>query len=430
MRLKLFIAFLLAAVGSATAQDIFAAEDSVVANPYPYLITLRHHRQLPDYELRTAVFDRYDIGDTLSLTTPSPSDSLFESTAFDWLDDAVFQNAMIRQARQRFMIANPEQVHYVEALLPEPPRKYHAVVDPLTARLTFVEDDGIIVAPKIGELKADEIKKRHWIHLFDGRLQFAQAYVSPNWYQGGSNNLTMLVNLNFDVKLNRNYHPNLLAEFSASYKLNIHGTPEDSLRNYNIAEDLLQLNAKFGVRAAKKWFYSVTAMFKTQFFHSFEINNPDLKAAFMSPGELNVGLGMTYSNVNKRKTVKFDASVSPLSWNMKTCLNRRMDPVTYNIDAGHRVAHEFGSSAEVKFEATINYNIHYTTRLFIFTDYSYIQGDWENTVTFDINRFLSTQLQFRLRYDSSTPRVENSRWHLWQINEVLSFGFNYRFSTL
>ena len=56
MRLKLFIAFLLAAVGSATAQDIFAAEDSVVANPYPYLITLRHHRQLPDYELRTAVF--------------------------------------------------------------------------------------------------------------------------------------------------------------------------------------------------------------------------------------------------------------------------------------------------------------------------------------------------------------------------------------
>ena len=84
----------------------------------------------------------------------------------------------------------------------------------------------------------------------------------------------------------------------------------------------------------------------------------------------------------------------------------------------------------MKFEATINYNIHYTTRLFIFTDYSYIQGDWENTVTFDINRFLSTQLQFRLRYDSSTPRVENSRWHLWQINEVLSFGFNYRFSTL
>lgn len=78
--------------------------------------------------------------------------------------------------------------------------------NPLTARLTFVEDDGIIVAPKIGELKADEIKKRHWIHLFDGRLQFAQAYVSPNWYQGGSNNLTMLVNLNFDVKLNRNYH--------------------------------------------------------------------------------------------------------------------------------------------------------------------------------------------------------------------------------
>ena len=69
------------------------------------------------------------------------------------------------------------------------------------------------------------------------------------------------------------------------------------------------------------------------------------------------------------------------------------------------------------------------SRLFVFTDYTYLQSDWENTISFDINRFLSTQLYVHVRYDSSTPRLEDSKWHTWQIKEILSLGFSYKFAT-
>ncbi|MDE7092520.1 MAG: hypothetical protein K2O43_03745, partial [Muribaculaceae bacterium] len=78
----------------------------------------------------------------------------------------------------------------------------------------------------------------------------------------------------------------------------------------------------------------------------------------------------------------------------------------------------------------ISYNIKYATRLFAFTDYSDFQSDWEHTISFEINRFLSTQLYFHLRYDSQTPRIEDSKWHLWQVKEILSFGFSYKFATV
>jgi hypothetical protein len=78
----------------------------------------------------------------------------------------------------------------------------------------------------------------------------------------------------------------------------------------------------------------------------------------------------------------------------------------------------------------IAYNIKLTSTLTAFTDYSYIQGDWENTLAFTINRFLSTQIYVHLRYDSTTARADDSAWHKWQLKEVLSFGFSYTIGTV
>ena len=35
-----------------------------------------------------------------------------------------------------------------------------------------------------------------------------------------------------------------------------------------------------------------------------------------------------------------------------------------------------------------------------------------------------------MRYDTNTPRVEDSRWHKMQLKEILSFGFNYTFGMI
>lgn len=396
----------------------------------PFMLKLRRHTTFSPFDMRPAVFDTYDMVDSLSLSSPLPSDSLFASDAFNWLDDLSFNERLVRQTRQRYMIANPQLTRYNERLLPEPPRKFHIEVDPASARLTFVPDSLPVLAGATPDLKIT-VDKKHWLHYFDARLQFSQAYISPNWYQGGSNSLTALLGITYNVKLNQNYHPNLMAEFNSSYKFSVNGTPEDSIRNYNITEDLLQINAKAGIRAWRKWFYSVNMLFKTQFFNNYEVNSRQLRAAFLSPAELNVGLGMTYNYVDKKKKLTFDASISPLSWNLKTCIHADMDVTNYGIRLGHKTAHEIGSNAEFKLDWKISYNIHYVSRLYAFTDYEYFQGDWENTFTFDINRFLQTMLQFHLRYDSSTPRPDDlTKWHKLQLREVLSFGFYYKFATI
>lgn len=422
--ISLAAALLPAPASAQFVTDSFEA-DSIVEPVDTFVFVTRTHAVMTPADLRTAVFDRYDITDTLSLTYPEAE---WDANARAWLADAVYTGIQARQLRQRYMIANPDRVKFNERLLPEVPRKYHAVVDPLTAKLRFEEDSVITRRPDTPALVMD-VKKVHWLHDFDSRLQFSQAYLSPNWYQGGCNNLTMLLHVAYNVKLNQKFHPKLLAEASLLYNLAVNGTPEDSLRNYNIAEDLFQFTGKVGYKAYDKWWYTLNAMFKTQFFKNYEVNSPTLRAAFLSPAELNMGIGMTYAHKNKAETLMFDASVSPFSWNMRTCVNPDMNVTDYGIRPGHKVVHEFGSSAEAKLGWKLTSNITLASRLFIFTDYTYLQGDWENTISFDINRFLSTQLYVHLRYDSSTPRIENSRWHVWQIKEILSLGFSYKFAT-
>ena len=166
------------------------------------------------------------------------------------------------------------------------------------------------------------------------------------------------------------------------------------------------------------------AQFKTQLFNGYDANDV-LKTALLSPGELNVGLGMTYNYANEKITFTFDASVSPLSYNMKTCFNDKIDETLFGIAEGRMTTSEIGSSGELKLKWLMSHNISLTTRLFAFSDYSYFQGDLENTLAFNINRFLSTQININLRYDTSVP--SDLKWHRLQLKEILSFGFSYTF---
>ena len=105
-----------------------------------------------------------------------------------------------------------------------------------------------------------------------------------------------------------------------------------------------------------------------------------------------------------------------------------MDETAFGIHEGKKTVSEMGSSGEAKLNWRISHNISLATRLFAFTDYSYFQGDLENTLSFAINRFLSTQINVNLRYDTSVP--SDIKWHKLQLKEILSFGFAYSFKNL
>jgi hypothetical protein len=327
------------------------------------------------------------------------------------------------------MVDHPDDVRYNINDLPEAPKRYRAYVDPATARIN-VEEISVDKKDVVNDVKPLEVKRKNWIHDFTGLVQFSQAYNSPNWYQGGNNNLNAIVNGVYNVKLNQTFHPNLLFENTIQYKLAMNSAPDDSLRNYSISEDLLQINSKFGIKARKSWYYSATLQFKTQLLNNYKKNTRDMQASFLSPGELNIGLGMTYSYETPKKNFTVNASLAPLSYNLKTCINNKIDETTMSIKAGRNIANQFGSNIDCKMVWQIAYNIKLTSTLTAFTDYSYIQGDWENTLAFTINRFLSTQIYVHLRYDSTTARADDSAWHKWQLKEVLSFGFSYTIGTV
>lgn len=184
---------------------------------------------------------------------------------------------------------------------------------------------------------------------------------------------------------------------------------------------------KVGVKAFKKWFYSFTSQFKTQRLNTYPQNDMTRIASFLSPGDLNLGLGMTYSVSNKSKSLKFNASIAPISYNLKTCIDPVVDPTQFNIAPGKMMTTEIGSNAELTLDWTIAKNLNYRSRLFAFSNYKYFLSDWENTISFAFNKFLSTQIYVHVRYDSSAELSE--QWRHWQLKEILSFGFQYKFST-
>lgn len=382
-------------------------------------------KPFPAYFFLPAVYDHFtfeDLSDPLSepLRSDNPSMARFE-------DEERISRRM-RAIRRNFFFSNPELVPYNLALLPEAPTQFTPVIDPSNFSIEMQEMP--TVAEAVTTIDPGPAKRRHWLRKFNVGLQFSQAYVSPNWYQGGNNNLNVLGNIYYNVKLNQEFHPNLLFETTAQYKLGMNSAPDDSIHAYNISDDLLQINTTFGVKAAKRWYYSFTAQFKTQLLNSYDSNSRQMRSSLLSPGELTAGIGMTYNYASPKKKFTFDASIAPVSYNLRTCINEEMDETVYDIREGRKSVSKFGSSAEIKLSWKITSNISLASRVWLFTDYDLFQTDWENTIVFEINRFLTTQIFAHARYDSKTPTVADTKWKKLQLKEILSIGFSYKFSTL
>ncbi|MDE6380430.1 MAG: DUF3078 domain-containing protein [Muribaculaceae bacterium] len=343
-----------------------------------------------------------------------------------WLYDVLTQARISGDYMYSTMVYTPNSVQYTYWDLPVPPRLPEDDVT-LGAYIRNLNLPEVAVTDAL--LPEFEQKKKHWLHTFNTGLQFSQAYVSKNWYQGGNNYLALLYNFYWDVQLNPTYHPNQIFQSTVSYKLGVNSIEQNAVgRKYSLSEDNFQYNVKYGFKAFQKWFYTITGQFKTQFFRNYKTNTDIRTASLLSPADLNLGIGMTYNYANQKKTFNMTASIAPLSYNLKVCIDKEIDPTQFNIKPGHKTHNEFGSSGEVNMTWQATSNISMRTRLFAFTDYNYFQGNIETTWDFAINKFLSTQIYANLRYDSSSD-FNLCKWHHWMLKEILSFGLSYSFST-
>lgn len=344
-----------------------------------------------------------------------------------WLENGIRAFKTQGHLKHSMMVNDPTLIEYAYWSLPVPPslpKEDHGFKGFLNR--TFIPGGVDVKDAMIPDM---EIAKKHWLHVVNGALQFSQAYVSKNWYQGGNNYLSLLVNFMWDVQLNPVYHPNMLFQSTLSYKLGLNSTKDDEYHKYSISQDIFQYNLKFGYKAKRNWYYSFTTQFKTQLLNNYKSNSMTRIASFLTPADLNLGLGMTYSKQNKKKTMQFNASIAPLSYNLKTAIDPEIDHTLFNIPQTAKTHSEVGSNAELTFNWQIGPMVNYKTRLFLFTDYSYAMGDWENTLNFQFTKFFSTQLYVNMRYDSSADKTIDPGWRKFMLKEILSVGLSYTFST-
>ena len=379
-------------------------------------------------ELPEADYSRYAgvinaSGDSIDIISPASLPADLQNPIPEWFRKSLrFQN-QIHDAQFKMMVGNPGTVEYADWNLPLPPRlpdedySFHGYLSRLN--LPEISTDEAIL-PEI------EIKHKNWLHYFNVALQVSQAYVSPNWYQGGNSYVAGLFNFTWNVELNTVYYPRLLFQSSLQYKLAVNSNPKGSLHKYNLSQDLFQYTLKTGLKAFNNhWFYSLNLLFQTQMFNTYPEDSELRSASFLSPGTLNIGLGMTYT-LEKSK-INLSASISPLAYNLKTCIASDIDHLQFNIKQNRKTRSEIGSSAEANLTWKFSDNISWKSRLFLFTDYGYFLADWENTFNFQINKFLSTQIFLHPRFDSSSENFD--RWHHWMFHEILSFGISYTFAT-
>ncbi len=272
--------------------------------------------------------------------------------------------------------------------------------------------------------------RKYWFVNGNHLLQFSQNYISDNWSSGGVGNLNILSNQNVTVNyIKDKIQFNTYLEWNASLYTN----PNDTLRKTKIGTDLIRSYSNFGFRAfGKQWFYSTNLELKTQLFDNYKENTQTKISSFMSPFFLNMGiLGMRYEldkkfKKDKYKTLKFSVDFSPLSIKYTSVKDPDVDPTRYGIPAGENSLLDFGSTVNASIMFNINRSTSFKSRFKYFTNFDKIEVESENEINFSINRYFSTRIYLYLRYDDGEKVPRDEKLGYLQINELLSFGFNYK----
>lgn len=338
------------------------------------------------------------------------------------------QNEFINQTRLNFYRNYPDRVQFSKLLFDDLPTASadSEVIETFNPfkELISTETSYSLTAPTIDGAK---IKRKYWVNNGEHALQFSQSYFSPNWHKGGTGNLTVLNNhiLRFNYRKNK-------VRFNNTFELRLSAitSPDDTLRNYRIADDLLRYNGDFGIDAfGKHWSYSTNIDARTQMFNNYPTNSDVLQSSFLAPLYVSGGIGLKY-NLDKKsekvrhRRVRLSFNFDPASFSYRFVGNEKVDVKRYGIDEGRKSNFDLGSTITGNLIYDFNRYINLNSRLRYFTSYSKVEAELENTLNMALTNAFSTRIFLHLRYDDKVPK--DPKYGFLQMNELLSFGLNYR----
>jgi hypothetical protein len=290
---------------------------------------------------------------------------------------------------------------------------------------------GYVPEPEnVGMSEIFKPKSIYWRRSGSSLIQFSQSHLSDNWYKGGTGNLNLLSVQNFTANYKKN---NVQFNNFIEWKLSFYTDPSDTLRNFRLGDDLIRYYGDFGIRAFNdKWFYSTNIELKTQLFNNHKENTHDIITSFLSPVMLNVGLlGIKYQleqlfPKNKYKKLNLSADISLLSIQYTYVMNDDIDPARFGAKEGKHYVMDLGSTINAKLVVNFNRELSFSSRFKLFSNYDKTIIESENELSISLNRYFSTRFYFYPRFDDSPGLVKDDRLGYFQINELLSFGFNFK----
>lgn len=263
-------------------------------------------------------------------------------------------------------------------------------------------------------------KPNFWKFSGDYSLQFLQNYISENWYTGGESYLSAVGNV--VLKLNYNNKQKVKFENILEMKLGLQTSESDTLHSLKTSTDMLRYTGKLSLQAIKKWDYAFQMIATTQFMRTFKSNNSVVYSDFFSPLELNFSIGMDYTISTKNQKLNGSIHLAPIALNFKY-VDRLALSTRFGLDEGEHTLTDMGSQMTLNLTWKPNNDIKWTSRLYAYTTYKRAVVEFENTISFALSKFVSTNLFLYPRFDDGVARREDNNY--WQMKEYFALGFSY-----
>lgn len=334
-------------------------------------------------------------------------------------------NKEIDAALMNIYLKHPELIKVSETKLDEAGAVKQEIKEPIENKETIVEKAADAVVDQVAAPEPEVVVKKpnFWTYKGDYNVQFLQNYFSGNWHKGGESNYSMLaaavMEANYDNKSKLKWDNKL------EMKVGFMTSRSDSLHKFKTTEDLIRLTSMLGLQATKKWYYTLQVIAESQFYRGYKSNDLMVYSDFFSPFKLNVALGMTYNVEWFNKKLTGTINLSPAAYNYRYVGRLDLGP-RFGLEAGKHSLHDFGSSLKADLTWQIAENIKWKSRLYGFTSYKRAEIEWENTLTFQFNKYISTNLFVYPRFDDASS-VKDDKTGYWQLMEYFSLGFNYSF---
>ena len=268
-----------------------------------------------------------------------------------------------------FYLSHPEWVENTQRRL----ETTGPVIRPKTVREspTEVIEKELPKEPEHQPVDLIVFKPNFWSFGGDYYLQFLQNYLSDNWYQGGESK---------------------------------------------------RYTGKLGLQAANRWYYTFQLIAQTQWARHYSTNSNYVQSDLFSPLNVNVSVGMDYSVNWLKGRLKGSVHLAPFAYNFKY-VGRLSLAQNNGIDAGHHSLNDFGSQTTIDLTWNFADNISWKTRLYGYTTYKRTEAEWENTFSFQFNRYLATKISLYPRFDDGRKRDDKLGY--WMLREYFSIGFSY-----